>query len=247
MNNGKQPRGCGDSRDAGGIYLECGSEGGGGIPMNFLIQDPITPIDPAEYGIAPVGVKLIEMDGIWHVFDWVGASHYPNAADFLEEAIRLGLSRRISKAEDFSKLTAESRLILIHPKAYVSGFETHEDIPCPTGKHEAMTTRKGIQEAGVLWLVGDRSTLDLNAARLEKSPCWAPFPVEPYEAKLRTMPAFDYNLAPAPDGVTFSPGIIMVAPIERIAVVKDPNDPEYTEAAKETAEQAGLPVTLEDE
>lgn len=115
--NGGQPRGCGKSRDAGGIYMECGSFGGGGIPMSMLIKDPVPLFDPESVGLSPVGVKVVEFDGVFHVFDWVGASHYPNAADFLEEAVRLGLSRRIPKTAEFSRLTAESRLILVHPKA----------------------------------------------------------------------------------------------------------------------------------
>jgi hypothetical protein len=250
--NGGSPRGCGDSRDAGGIYLEAGSAGGIGIPMYVLIKDPVVAIDPTEIGLSPVGVKLVEMNGVWHVFDWVGESHYPNAADFLEEAIRLGLSRRISKQEDFSKLTAESRLILVHPKAFITDEDRSipEPCGCPTGNHPNQGER--FLCAGRLWRVGKSGSTDIGNGGpppTESTPVWAPCPEEPCEnTGRRQMPSFTYNLGELPSNskVTLSPGIIMVAPIERIAVVNDPNDADHTRDALETAREAKVPVTLDD-
>ena len=250
--NGGSPRGCGDSRDAGGIYLEAGSAGGIGIPMYVLIKDPVVAIDPSEIGLSPVGVKLVEMNGVWHVFDWVGESHYPNAADFLEEAVRLGLSRRISKQEDFSKLTAESRLILVHPKAFITDEEGTIPRPCgcPTGFHPKEEER--LTCAGRLWMIGKPGTTDLGSGAeptTEPYPRWAPFPVQPNEnTGRRKMPAFEYSLTEESSNslFTLSPGIIMVAPIERIAVVNDPNDADHTRDALETAREAKVPVTLDD-
>lgn len=252
--NGGSARGCGGSREKGGIYLECGSAGGFGIPMFNLIKDPVAAFDPDSVGLSPVGVKLAEIDGVTHVFDWVGAKHYPNAADFLEEAVRLGLSRRISKKEDFSKITAESRLILVHPKAFVEGFPDDVEVPCPTGQHAAAYDRLSIQEAGRLWLVGDEDSVDPDSMLPGAWPEWAPFPLadgysvdERFEPHVRKMPAFEYNLAVRPKGVKLSPGIVMVAPIERIAVVNDPDDPENLRSAMEAAQDANVPVTLDED
>lgn len=254
MGNGGAARGCGDSRDAGGVYMEVGGVGGA-IPMYEIIKDPVVPFDPASIDLSPIGVKIVEVNGVYHVFDWVGATHYPNAADFLEEAIRLGLSRRISKKEDFSKLTAASKLILIHPKAVMNApasYIANRAIPCPTGKHPDPSNRCDC--AGRLWLIGDPGTTDLELDEAYVTPSgvfpeWAPHPVEPfYMCGRRTMPSFTYTLAERPHDVdvTFSPGIIAIAPIERLAVVRHPGDPEAEADALSKARHSSLPVNLED-
>jgi hypothetical protein len=217
--------------------------------MYTLIKDPVEVFDPAEIGLSAVGVKIIEVDGVYHVFDWVGASHYPNAADFLEEAVRLGLSRRISKTADFEKLDSRSRLVLVHPKAYIEApftFFDDDDVPCPTGLHRI---GRPLGEAGALWLVGD---VGCTTERTNEKPFpeWAPCPS--YESKgvrRRDMPAFDYLLRERrpDDPIKLWPGIIMIAPIERLAVVIDPNDQEATNAALDAAEASKIPVTLDEE
>lgn len=216
--------------------------------MWTLIKDPIASFDPDSVGLSPVGVKLVNIDGTWHVFDWVGAKHYPNAADFLEEAVRFGLSRRISKKEDFSLLSAESRLILVHPKAIVTG-EVEGVPPCPTERHPVHSDRMDIQEAGRLWVVGDPNTVSEDSLLYEETPIWATHKVaeDEFDFRVRTMPGFEYNLAPRPDGVTLSPGIIMVAPIERISVVNDPDDAESIGETLKNVHRAALPVTLDEE
>lgn len=254
MGNGGSARGCGDSREAGGVYMEVGGIGGA-IPMYEIIKDPVEPIDPKAVGLSPVGVKLIEIDGVTHVFDWVGAKHYPNASDFIEEAVRLGISRRISKKEDLSKLTAESRLVLVHPKAFITGGESFfADVPCPTGKHPGDRSTC----AGRLWLVGDPGSTDITLAEdyvgpRDPFPDWAPIKATPSPGNSlrigrRSMPSFTYTLGQRPHdvGITLGPGIIMVAPIERLAVINDPNDSDATRDALERAYGAKLPVKLED-
>lgn len=250
--NGGKPRGCGKARDKGGIYLECGSAEGFGLPMFSLIKDPIPAFDPDSVGLSPVGVKIVEVDGVYHVFDWVGAKHYPNAADFLEEAVRLGLSRRISRKEDFSKLTAESRLILVHPKAYVENdlalLNDYTEYPCPTGKHQVVHSRQLIREAGALWLVGDEDTVEGPSEGLvDPYPEWAPCPIETGGPGIRKMPAFEYRLAVRPKGITLSPGIVIVAPIERLVVVNDPEDPKNLESSLGAASASSLPVSVDEE
>ncbi len=252
MSLGKKARGCGGSRETGGVYMEVGSEDGG-LPMCELIKDPVEFIDPKAIGLSPVGVKLIEINGVTHVFDWVGAKHYPNASDFIEEAIRLGISRRISKKEDFSRLTAESRLILVHPKAFIEGG-VFQEVPCPTGKHPGDRSNC----AGRLWLVGDPGSTDITidedyVGPRDPFPEWAPLPATPsptqaYRLGRRSMPSFTYTLGERPSdiGLRLRPGIIMVAPIERLAVVNDPNDLDATRDALERAYEAKLPVKLED-
>ena len=107
------PRGCG-TRTAGGCYLECGT-GYGGRPLEFFLSDPPIPMTCD----AKVGVELIERGGVVHVVDWVGEQHYPNAADFLEEGRRYGFSRRIPRTLDLSRLSAASRILVVHARGLV--------------------------------------------------------------------------------------------------------------------------------
>ena len=62
-------RGCG-SRKKGCVYLECPLSDSG-LPIEHFIVDPPLDIDLTAYGVTPVGVKLFERNGVWHVLDWV--------------------------------------------------------------------------------------------------------------------------------------------------------------------------------
>src|SRR5512134_804276 len=117
---GAAMRGCG-KRVAGGIYAECPLSSGGRPIEDFLIEPPVK-VDPNEIGLSPIGVKLIERkDGV-HVLDWVGKEGYPNVADFVEEVRHLGLSRRLPKTLDFTKITANSLIVLLHENAWIAGW-----------------------------------------------------------------------------------------------------------------------------
>lgn len=255
MGNGSSARGCGGSRDAGGIYLEAGSAGGT-VPLWTCICDPVQPIDVEALDLSPVGVKLIEINGVTHVFDWVGATHYPNAADFLEEFIRLGLSRRISRKEDFRKLTSASKIFLIHPQAYFAERPPFIDsrlCPCPTGKHDPESHDPAC--SGYLWQIAEPGATDLNLLDGNYEPpaglfpTWAPKPVEPGRyCGTREMPAFTYTLGERGHNVDLQllPGVIAVCPIEAIAVVDNPADPEGVGETLGAARESSLPVKLED-
>ncbi len=109
------PRGCG-TRKAGGVYIEVGTTVGLGKQLEAFLCDPPVPMTTD----CKVGVELIERNGVVHILDWVGAKHYPNCADFLEEGRVLGFSRLISKNLDLSRLTAESRILIVHARGLVT-------------------------------------------------------------------------------------------------------------------------------
>lgn len=104
-------RGCG-SRAPGGVYVECGVDAGG-IDISHFMPDPV----PAFSMESHRGQDFRKRNGVWHLFDWVGAKHYPTAADVFEETRRFGASRRAAPNDEFGKLSVESRLILVHPRA----------------------------------------------------------------------------------------------------------------------------------
>ena len=110
-------RGCG-TRVGGGLYLECGT-GYGGKPLEFFLSDSPIPMTCDT----KVGVELIERGGVVHVLDWVGEQHYPFPSDFLEEGRHYGFSRRIPRTLDLSRLSANSRLLVIHARGLVVNHE----------------------------------------------------------------------------------------------------------------------------
>ena len=125
-----EPRGCGE-REAGGVYAECGLSPFG-APLEHLLFDPPLPL--------PDGVDLVNKPQLWMrtdpvtsdpvldpdtnlpIYDlliWVGAEHYPEAPDYIEETRRLGASRRLNPQMELFKLTRRSRMLLAHPHAII--------------------------------------------------------------------------------------------------------------------------------
>lgn len=121
-------RGCG-TRAEGGIYAESGL-GPNGLPLEFFIPDRIVPINAEALGLAAIGVKLIQSakTGVWHIFDIVGAESYPNPADWLEETRRYGASRRLSPTLPYHLLTSESRMFILHSRAYVANYPEYYNV-----------------------------------------------------------------------------------------------------------------------
>jgi hypothetical protein len=120
-------RECGD-RQEGGIYVEVGTSPNG-KPLEHFLFDPPVPV-PDALTLSPRGMQVVQTkaNGPFHLVDVVGQDHYPNVWDVLEEGRALGFSRRVQKTLDFSKITEESRIILVHPRGYIVNFEEFYDI-----------------------------------------------------------------------------------------------------------------------
>jgi hypothetical protein len=101
----------------------------------MIVLDPPVQIDQQAIGLQAIGVKMIERNGVYHLLDWVGTNHYPNVADFVEEAARWGISRRMPSNLRFDLLTPHIRLLLVHEKAYLDrrGGLIGSPQRCPTG------------------------------------------------------------------------------------------------------------------
>lgn len=227
-------RGCG-TRKQGGVYLCCGTSKWG-KPVEHFLKDYPQPLPPA-LRLSPLGVRLIERDGITHVLDWVGESHYPNVWDYIEEVRRFGSSRHVARTLDFSKLTLNSKHLLVHPRAIVTNwheFFRHaepfdKDIwkkeHCPKHIHE---------EAD-----GPCLGICKNAT-------------DPFNSKVgmgrlvtRLMPSFGYTARHAPEGFTpkYQAGIFMALPIQTIEVVMGGN---HQDAVSRTR-QSEIPTQLMEE
>jgi hypothetical protein len=237
-------RGCG-RRKAGGIYLEAGLSPDG-LPLeHFLIDPPLAIDDPAALGVSPIGVTLIERDGVAHVLDWVGSEHYPNVCDVVEEGRAWGFSRRVAGTLDFSRLGPGSRLILIHARAHIADPAPYWAAigarrMCPQvralgGAHLALDYRGMC--AGLWWhdVEGGVALSDRDGDRRVHRR----LPSVGYAAYRR--PALPPGDAPA-----YRPAMFLSLPLTGIAVINDPTGGAH-QAALARAGRAGLPVRLADE
>ena len=75
-------RACG-KRVAAGIYAETRLSPIG-EPVESFVLCPPKPIDINAWGLSPRGARLVEFEGIWHIFDIVSKTDY-SVADYVEE------------------------------------------------------------------------------------------------------------------------------------------------------------------
>jgi hypothetical protein len=137
--------------------------------------DPPVQIDMRALRLPDVGVHWFQRDGVWHLIDWVGIGHYPCVADFVAEALAMGVSRRIAWRTDFTRLTEESRYLLVHRRGYLADWERFMATPaerrawyCPAPMAMALDHRDGVSGpcATHFWWDGpmdDRA--DVNSGR----------------------------------------------------------------------------------
>ena len=122
--------GCGE-RTPGGVYIECGLSPVGRPFEDFLVDPPLA----LPHGLG--SEALANKPQFWtdpamgtvHLVIWIGADHYPYLADFVEEARRFGISRKLSRQllerPEFGRLTVNSRMILAHPRALNTCLAQH--------------------------------------------------------------------------------------------------------------------------
>jgi hypothetical protein len=239
VGHGPIVRGCG-VRKRGGIYLvvPLAKPGEGGRPLTDFIVDPPSPVDPEALGVSPVGVSLIEHGGVWHVLDWVGSDNYPNVADFIEEAARHGISRRLSQSFDFAKITSASRLLLIHgrgtiddPTPYYEGIDG-DTYPCITRHADHLINPPTEMCATVWWN-------DLDGG--------IPYDEENARLVRRTIGDTTYfaRATPFHASPVYRPAIFMSTPIPQLEIVKDMQNFTH-EHAYEVASTAGVDVSFVD-
>lgn len=97
--------------------------GGGGKVIAHINPVPQDCPDCKGLGLVPVS----------HVFDIIGGEHYPNVADFIEEARRLGISRRLElgDAKEYARLSSRSRLFLLHARAIIENPQDYINAMLP--------------------------------------------------------------------------------------------------------------------
>lgn len=237
-------RGCG-TRIAGAAYLEVATSPFG-QPVEYFLVDPPVRVDTAAMGLSPVGLKIFERPrcpGVYDVYDWVGSEHYPNVADFVEEARRFGISRRIAHTAQFEQLGPDSRLILIHSRAWLrdaNAYLTERRRPCPKGLPEHALDAQWPPMCAALWwedIEGGYQPEDVDLD-IDYREVFRAFPP--------AHPQFRYGGRERPRHVEapqYAPAIFASFPLHRIAVVRGGNH-EQTAAR---ASKAALPLEIVDE
>ena len=266
-----EERGCG-FRTLGGIYA-CTDLVRNGEPIESFLIDPPLAIDTAALGMTRVGVRMIERDGVWHILDWIGDSHYPNVADFVEEVKRQGLSRRLGKnlsadgRNGFELLSARSTIILLHARAMIGNHADYRQavidgggqpcagIYCPHGRPEHTSCDPSpTQCAGTYWQdiagggpVGNMTPIawENRQRAIDGVPPLRETPLSLRTVR-RSMPAFDYVGWSRPPGVepVYAVGAFMRLPIGRLTVIDDPIGGTHEDALRRL-EGATIPVKVE--
>lgn len=127
----RDERGCG-YRVEDGLYLTIG-RGFFGQPIEFFLVDPATAWNGGQLR-APMLIE--DSEKTIHILLGIGKSYYPFVPDFVEEARRLGITKRVPRNFEVERLTpGKSKLFLIHPRA-IPNFVYEADCTCP--KHNKM-------------------------------------------------------------------------------------------------------------
>lgn len=255
-------RGCG-TRIQGGIYAEVRLSPYG-QPLEHFLLCPPKPIDPERMRLSPIGVQIIKDDrtGLVHVLDWIGSTHYPNVADFVEETRRHGVSRRLAKTTPFELLTPGSRLLLVHERAIIAdpepywagmGQDDEHARRCPKAQEAHGLTTIASTPPPIHAMPRDPSVM---CARLwwedvEKGDTVLD-PDVPYRTVRRTVGGTTYTARRHPDAVevlglkvtAYQPGIFASFPISNLAVIR--GDGGEHDSALDAARESGLDVRLED-
>jgi hypothetical protein len=251
-------RGCG-YRIRGAVYLET-KLGPFGKPIeDFLIDSPQV-IDPNALGMRPRGMTPLLREDATHLLDWVGAEGYPNVTDFIEEARRKGISRRVLPSL-LGDLTPESRLLLVHPRASVrnavefwqalangarAGYPT---VPCPSAIRGDMNHPNMVGPALKLDTLPDEWTIPQPWCL---GCCWHDvIGKQDGEQVLATVGDVTYHAWPRPEvtsAVEYQPALFAAFPITSIAVVRDPDDADRVNKlfAQVNDLLNGIPAFLED-
>lgn len=235
-------RACG-YRNPGAVYLRTLLSNRGLPPENFLFDPPIP--CPKDLLIPNRGVSIIERpddSGVYDVYDRIGETYYPNCADFFEEFKKMGLSRRIKRDSRFDKLSPQSRIYLVHPRAIITNAHEY---------YRALGDEKVDYSGAHPWYC--RCTIEEHKSLVDLVPQGAPTcvslwyddiqggallndPDQPPRLTERKIGDTTYYGYKRPAGVTpqYAEGIFLGLPIHRFDVIADPVNGEHEKALEHT-------------
>lgn len=123
-------RGCG-TRPDDSLYA-CVDASASGKDITFFLVDPVVAWNGPKTLRAPMIVQ--DRQKIKHVIMGVGKAWYPFVPDFVEEAQKMGVSKKLPRNFDLSGSTpGKTKLLLMHPRA-IANFPFKIDyVKCPKG------------------------------------------------------------------------------------------------------------------
>jgi len=225
--------------------------------------------------LSDVGVKLIERptpdgdpSGIWDVWDIVGQENYPNVADMIQEIKKLGVSRRIAANEEFAKLSSQSKLILLHRRAFIANYTDYygalfvENQDLIVNNQELMASDLACPHAVLAYTIG--FTGQVHSCDPDIAPTEEMCLGTVYDDVVEGESLYDPGLKPRtvqrtigdtvylarhkPDGVvpTYELAIFGRFPIAKIDVIRDLSQGTHEKRMLDAA-KSSLPISLEDE
>jgi hypothetical protein len=254
---------------AGSCYLSV-PLGPNGAPVDWFLIDPPQLVDMAAMGLSAIGTKIVpwtytdlktlEEVSTHYVLDVVGMNNYPNVADFIEETRRYGVSRRISRNSDFSLLDTNSRLILIHERAWIENADQYITAReegrgwCPRDIPSHLKQNPFAMCASLYWediekgekpKEEDEDAVLTHGRKMRNDQPGVQMHLQRTSdrAVIREMATFRYRGLRRPDDVTprYRLAAFATFPIPLIQVVRDPIGQSHV-AAVESARKSGIEV-----
>ena len=233
----------------GGVYAALKTSPLGIRRIESLYVDPPVPVEPRALGLNPLGVSLIERPGspgVYDVYDWVGKTYYPKPADMLEEIRAMGMSRHLSKALDYEKITPESWYFLLHEEAFIDNAADYfaampwkpTDWVCkhhkPHHEDDAAPEPMCIE---LLWA-------DMEPSFSDDPPVKRKFGFRAFD---REIGSIKYLAAERPDWILAQHrlAIFFKCHLSNLAVINHP-DPGTVSISYNAASASSIPVTVED-
>jgi len=230
-------RACG-SREQDKMYIKVETSPVG-KPIEHFIIDPPMEWDGDPPIRSPIFVPGGEED-LKHVVLGVGREYYPTVPDFVEEARKIGISKKVRRNFDFSKLTkGKSRMILMHPKA-IPIFDFDTNIPCPNKPEEAHVCTHRLWSLSALHRSNDQHYIlseTVDEVEIE-IPCGRKYTVE--KPLFPSMEGYREHYSEE-----YKPGHFLAVPITRLEYVN--SDGKIPSDVKETAEESDMEVVVCDQ
>jgi hypothetical protein len=263
-------RECGETRVAGGLYLEM-KTGPGGVPMMTYCTCPTLPIsgeEQAQMGLTAQGMCVVNYTGSdgkeWSdVYDWIGVDHY-EVWDWLMEcrAAPSGMSRHINRTDTalLEALAKPGFYVAVSPHGSLLNAAEFYERRCENicaggewGNEEHVTPRWQAQGQTCISLLRETFTSDeelANPPGSKPDDQLSPASEAWRRRFLREHPEFaaTYTAYKAPEGVAPEWQLAEFYRLPKrylnLTIVNDPGNPEDVAATMERVKQHAAGVSV---
>ena len=231
-------RGCGGMK-SDALYMTW-SLGQGGIPVNNLVICPVWRLNHKKMGLKSQGVTLLPAlsnqgkmiytpsgDLVYDVYDWVGSGYYPYKLTMYKEICWGGLSRRVPKNTDFSKIfKGYSKHYLVHSKGVIhdgihevkASVNELEHPECLRNWHGIPFKASFMDTCSAMWW----HEISIKDCTQDTDGIW-----------YAQHPSFDYEVYPTDADITWSPGAFMALPIGRFVATTQRNSDQLSKSMED--------------